>query len=102
MILLLIIFASPVWKIPPPTTNSPTIMITVELANPASPSAGVSVWHMSNASNEQMATRSDLTLPLTNKAAATARIINVLTTFFTLSFIRALTVSARSVIYPIL
>ena len=37
-----IILASPVWKIPPPTMNRPTIMITVEFENPASPSAGVS------------------------------------------------------------
>ena len=42
-ILALIIFASPVWKMPPPTTNSPTIMMTTELEKPASPSSGVNI-----------------------------------------------------------
>ena len=40
-ILLLIIFASPVWKIAPPTTNNPTIMITTEFEKPERPSSGV-------------------------------------------------------------
>ena len=42
MTLLPIIFARPVWKIPPPTMNRPIIMITVVLENPERPSAGVS------------------------------------------------------------
>ena len=42
-ILLLIILASPVWKIPPPTTKRPTIMITTELENPESASSGVRI-----------------------------------------------------------
>jgi len=37
----LIIFANPVWKIAPPTTNSPTIIITTELEKPDKASSGV-------------------------------------------------------------
>ena len=89
IILLLIILARPVWKIPPPTINRPTIIITVEFANPASPSAGVRIWHISRASSEHIATISDLTFPLTNNPAAINRIINVAITSL-LAFKRAL------------
>ena len=39
----LIIFASPVWKMAPPTMNSPAIMMTTELENPDRASDGVSI-----------------------------------------------------------
>ena len=41
--LLPIIFARPVWKIPPPTMNRPIIIITVVLEKPARASAGLSI-----------------------------------------------------------
>ena len=79
--LLPIILARPVWKIPPPTMNRPTIMMTVVFENPARPSAGVRTCESSNASRAQIATRSDLTLPLTNNIAATSNIISVVIIF---------------------
>ena len=39
----LIIFAKPVWKIAPPTTNKPIIMMTTELEKPDNPSSGVNI-----------------------------------------------------------
>ena len=39
----LIIFASPVWKIAPPTTNNPIIIMTTELEKPESASSGVNI-----------------------------------------------------------
>ena len=41
--LLPIIFARPVWNIPPPTTNKPIIMMTVVLENPERASVGVRI-----------------------------------------------------------
>ena len=41
--LLPIIFARPVWKIPPPTMKRPIIIITVVLEKPERPSAGVRI-----------------------------------------------------------
>ena len=75
--LLPIIFARPVWKIPPPTMNRPTIMMTVVFEKPARPSAGVRICERSNARRAHIATRSDLTLPLTKKNAAKSNIISV-------------------------
>ena len=77
-ILLLIIFARPVWKIPPPTMNRPTIIITVEFEKPERPSSGVRIWNTSSASSAQSATRSDRTFPVTKKMIATARIAMVI------------------------
>ena len=92
MTLLPIILASPVWKIPPPTMNRPTIMITVVFEKPANPSAGVIIWARRRARRAQMATRSDLTFPLTKRAAATRSIINVVIIcrccFFVLKILR--------------
>ena len=76
-ILLLIILASPVWNIAPPTTNRPIIMMTTELENPASPSSGVRMWKMSSASSTQMATRSERTLPLMNNMTDAMSMISV-------------------------
>lgn len=74
----LIIFANPVWKIAPPTTNKPIIMITTELENPDSPSSGVKIWQISNINNEQIATKSERTFPLMKKIAATTKIAMVI------------------------
>ena len=41
--LLPIIFARPVWKMPPPTMNRPIIMMTVVFEKPESASAGVRI-----------------------------------------------------------
>ena len=57
--------------------NSPTIIITVELEKPESPSSGVSIWNISSASSAHRATRSDRTFPLTKKMIETASIIMV-------------------------
>ena len=78
-ILPLIIFASPVWKMPPPTTNSPTIITTTEFENPASPSSGVNIWNTNNASSVHTATKSDRTFPLMKNSAESAKITNVIT-----------------------
>ena len=75
--LLPIIFARPVWNIPPPTMNRPTIIITVVFENPDRASAGVRIWHRSSARRAHRATRSERTFPLTNKAAEINNIISV-------------------------
>ena len=41
------ILASPVWKMAPPTTNRPTIIMTTELENPDKASSGVRIWNIS-------------------------------------------------------
>ena len=43
MTLLPIIFARPVWKMPPPTMKRPIIMMTVVFEKPERPSAGVRI-----------------------------------------------------------
>ena len=75
--LLPIILARPVWNMPPPTMNSPIIIMTVVLEKPERPSAGVRTWQSSSARRAQMATRSDLTLPLTKSMAEINNIISV-------------------------
>ncbi len=77
IILLLIILARPVWKIAPPTTNRPTIMITTEFEKPERASSGVSIWQSSKASRAHNATRSERTFPLTKSAADISRITSV-------------------------
>ncbi len=76
---LLIILARPVRKIPAPTTNSPTIMITTGLANPESASEGVRMPPTSRASRAHSATISDRTLPLMKKKHETSRMPRVVT-----------------------
>ena len=76
-ILLLIIFARPVRNMPPPTMNSPTIIITVELEKPERASSGVSIWKITSASIAHSATRSERTVPLTKKMTETSRIMSV-------------------------
>ena len=75
---LLTILASPVWKIAPPTTNSPIIMMTIGLANPASASSGVSIWKTSRPSSAHSATRSERTRPFIKKTADSTRIASVI------------------------
>ena len=56
----------------------PTIIITVVFEKPASASVGPNIWNNSNANRAHNATKSDLTLPLTNSAAEIKRIITVI------------------------
>ena len=85
--LRLIILASPVCTMAPPTTKSPTIMMTTELENPDRASSGVRIWKMSKANNEHSATKSERNLPATKKAAVKTRImivpINIMRYFYT-------------------
>ena len=73
----LIIFARPVWKMAPPTTKRPIIMITTLLENPDRASSGVSTPVTIRAMREHSATMSDRTLPETKNADAIIRIIMV-------------------------
>ena len=75
--LLPIIFARPVWKIPPPTMNRPIIMITVVLEKPERASAGFRIWHKRRARRAHIATRSERTLPVTKSIADIRSIIKV-------------------------
>jgi hypothetical protein len=63
----LIILARPVWKIAPPTTNRPTIIIITLLEKPERASSGVSTPARSNVARAERATISERTLPLMKK-----------------------------------
>ena len=63
----LIIFASPVWKMAPPTTKRPTIIIMTLFENPERASAGSSIPRTINATSEHNATISERTFPLMKK-----------------------------------
>ena len=52
-------------------------MITVVLEKPAKASLGPNIWNNSKANSAHSATKSDLTLPLTNRMAEINRIISV-------------------------
>ena len=82
--------ASPVWKIPPPTINSPTIIITVVFEKPASASEGVNICESKSAKRAHIATRSERTLPLTKSAAAMSKMIIVvsISDFFVVHLLR--------------
>ena len=69
--------ASPVWSMPPPTTNSPTIIITTGLEKPANASAGVSIPQSIITTSAHRATMSALSLPMTNITTVTMSIIIV-------------------------
>ena len=75
--LLPIIFARPVWKIPPPTMKRPIIMITVVFEKPERASEGSRIWHRRRARRAHRATRSERTLPLTKRMADMSKIIRV-------------------------
>ena len=66
---LLTILASPVWKMAPPTTNRPTIIMTTELENPDKASSGVRIWNISRATKAHNATMSERIFPLTKNMA---------------------------------
>ena len=70
----LIIFASPVWKIAPPTTNSPIIIMTIEFENPDSASSGVRMWNKSRSTSAHNATMSERSLPIAKDTAEMASI----------------------------
>lgn len=69
-----IIFASPVWKIAPPTTNSPIIIITIELENPDKDSSVVSIPETESVVSAINATTSERILPQAKKEAANKRV----------------------------
>ena len=76
--------ASPVCTIAPPTTKSPTIIITTELEKPDSASCGVSIPVSNRATRAQSATRSERTLPIAKNTAEIARITSVVIIDFVL------------------
>ena len=61
---LLIILANPVWKIAPPTTNRPIIIITTLSEKPERASLGVKMPNKTNKTSEHIATKSERTFPL--------------------------------------
>ena len=77
IILWLAALASPVCNIAPPTTNSPTIITTTGLENPANASVGVRMPQSSITTNEHRATMSALSRPATNIATVTMSMIIV-------------------------
>ena len=70
--------ARPVPKIPPPTMNRPPIIITIGLEKPESASSGDSIPVSTRARAEQIATKSERNLPLTNKIADMAKMMSVI------------------------
>ncbi len=72
------ILASPVLKMAPPTTNSPTIMMTIGFENPDKASCVVSIPDTVSVSRAMSATMSALSLPQTNPAAASMRVAMVI------------------------
>ena len=77
IILLLIIFANPVCKIAPLTTNSPAIINTIGFEKPANASEGLRMFVKTSDKRAQRATMSDLILPKAKKTAETAKMIIV-------------------------
>ena len=73
MILWLAALASPVCSMAPPTTNSPTIMMTTGLENPESASAGDNIPQRIRIVRAQSATISALILPVTNRVTVARR-----------------------------
>ena len=73
--------ASPVLKMPSPTTNKPAIMMTMGLAKPANASSGDKMPQSTSESAVHTATRSERMRPLTNKMAERQRIIIVTVMF---------------------
>ena len=76
--LLLIILASPVWKIAPPTTKRPIIITTTELEKPDRASSGDRMPKRTNRRREDSATRSERIFPIIKKAEAITRIAKVM------------------------
>ena len=69
---------------PPPTTNSPIIMMIMELENPERASAGVNILNNIKRISAHKATRSERILPLMKRITATAKMVNVMSIFLIL------------------
>ena len=76
-ILLLIILARPVLKMAPPTTNKPTIMITIGFEKPDNASSGVKILQTMRSTSAQSATRSERIFPFTKNKAESAKMTRV-------------------------
>ena len=76
-ILLLIILARPVLKMAPPTTNKPTIMITIGFEKPDNASSGVKILQIMRSTSAQSATRSERIFPFTKNKAESAKMTRV-------------------------
>ena len=76
-ILLLIIFANPVWKIAPPTTNSPIIITTTLSEKPDKACSGVNMPKSTKSTKAHIATKSERTFPLIKNKADIKRMIRV-------------------------
>ncbi len=74
----LIFLASPVWKMAPPTTNRPTIMITTELEKPERASSGVRTPKSNKRVRAQRATMSERNLPTAKQIAEPTRMASVM------------------------
>ena len=75
----LIIFASPVWNMAPPTTKSPTIMITDVLEKPENASCGVGsrIPSIMSSASAHNATMSDRILPEMKNTIVNSRVAKV-------------------------
>lgn len=73
----LIIFARPVWKIAPPTTKRPTIIITDVLEKPAKASWGFSIPRIINDASAHSAIMSERILPDMKNTIVSARMMRV-------------------------
>ena len=73
----LMALANPVWKMAPPTTKRPTIMMTTLDENPANASVGVRMPKIRRAAMAHTATTSERRRPMMNMVTETARITNV-------------------------
>ena len=75
----LIIFASPVWKMAPPTTNRPTIIMTAVLEKPekASFDVGSRMPIMTSSASAQRATISERILPDMKKTIVNIKVASV-------------------------
>ena len=76
--LLPVSLARPVCMMAPPTTKSPTIMMTMGEEKPARASAGVRIPKTRSAARAVSATISALTLPQINMATVMIKIISVI------------------------
>ena len=77
MSLELIIFANPVWNMAPPTTNSPTIIMTTVLEKPARASSGVRMSSTMSAASAHSATMSERIFPVMKNTIVKSRMTNV-------------------------
>lgn len=78
----LIILAKPVWKMAPPTTKRPTIIMITLLEKPERASSGVRIPAASNVTSEHSATMSERNLPLIKNITdkKSTRIVSIIKT----------------------